>query len=299
MSLSPDAIPVVSIVTPSFNQAEYLDRCVRSVVEQGYPRLEYVIIDGGSTDGSVDIIRQHHDQLSYSVSEPDNGMYDGLNKGFSRTSGEIMAWLNADDMYTPWAFSVVAEIFDAFPEIEWLSSAFPLAWDRKGRGVKCAHLPGFNRQAFYRGLNLPGIARGAHGFIQQESTFWRRSLWDRAGGQLDASLRLAADFDLWARFWQHADLYAVDVPLAGFRMHDNQKTARQFAQYLEEGLAVLRKHGGSPSGRVSAALRGLLTPRLPALAWPAAVALGLAYRGRLVTHMGRVEKWTVTQTPVF
>src|SRR5438132_13711050 len=104
-------VPRITVVTPSFNQAEFLERTLRSVLDQGYPNLEYVVIDGGSTDGSVDTIRRYADRLAYWVAQPDSGQYDAINKGFQRTSGEVMAWINSDDKYAPWAFAVAAEVF--------------------------------------------------------------------------------------------------------------------------------------------------------------------------------------------
>jgi glycosyltransferase involved in cell wall biosynthesis len=250
--------PKMCIVTPSFNQRQFIEETIRSVLEQGYPNLEYIIIDGNSTDGSTDIIRKYEQQLAYWVSEPDGGQYDAINKGFSKTTGEIMAWLNSDDKYTPWAFSVVADIFSTFPQVEWLTTSYGLNWDRLGRAVWCSHTGGFNRHAFFKGANLPGRDWYATGWIQQESTFWRRSLWDRAGGHIDASLKLAGDFDLWAKFFRHTDLYAVSSPLGGFRVHGNQKTAHHMQTYLEEAEDILHRYGGHPYGRFESAIRRFL-----------------------------------------
>src|SRR5258708_5296321 len=113
--------PSISIITPSYNQVSFLEETIQSVLQQDYPNLEYVIIDGGSTDGSVEIIQKYADRLTHWVSEPDGGQYDAVNRGFQYTRGEIMAYINSDDKYTPWAFSVVGEIFESLPEIEWLT----------------------------------------------------------------------------------------------------------------------------------------------------------------------------------
>ena len=110
--------PRISVVTPSFNQSAFLEETLRSVLDQGYPNLEYIVIDGGSTDASADIIRKHAGRITCWVSEKDQGQYDAINKGFARSTGEIMAWLNSDDKYLPWTFSVVGEIFASRPEVE-------------------------------------------------------------------------------------------------------------------------------------------------------------------------------------
>ncbi len=223
-------LPKISLVTPSYNQADFLEETIRSVLDQGYPSLEYVVIDGGSTDGSQDIIRKYESRLAYWVSERDGGQYDAINKGFSRTSGEIMAWLNSDDKLTPWALDVVADVFSSRGDIEWLTTLHQLVWDERGRAVACRSTNGYSRQGFLRGENLTRPGVHTKGWIQQESTFWRRTLWNRACGRVDTSYRLAADFELWARFFQHSELYGVSAPLGGFRMHPDQKTAH----HLEE-----------------------------------------------------------------
>jgi len=286
-----DTWPTISLVTPSFNMAGYLDAALRSVLDQHYPALEYFVVDGGSTDGSIDIIRSHEARLAGWISEPDGGMYDALNKGFARTSGEIMGWLNADDLHTPWALRLVAEVFAALPQVEWLTTLTPLVWDAEGKPIARHETIGFCRRGFLRGENLPGLRVQGATPIQQESTFWRRSLWERTGGRLDTRWRLAGDFELWARFFQQAHLHAIEAPIAGFRIHEGQQTASRLQSYCDEARRILSLHGGRPSGTWTSHLRMRLLPALPArrMMWK----LGLLWPRPVCRHKGRSGGWQV------
>lgn len=228
--------PKISIVTTNFNQAAYLEDTILSILNQGYPNLEYIVIDGGSTDGSVEIIKKYSDRLAYWVSEPDKGMYDGLQKGFSRATGEIMAWINSDDMYLPKSLFSVAEIFSKFPQVNWLLG-FPVIYDMQGRIVECSHT--------FRQWSKYDIYIGHYRWIQQESVFWRRSLWEKAGATLDTSLRYAGDFELWNRFFKIDRLHVTTALLSGFRMRTDQLSLKQRDAYEEEIASILAKNSYS------------------------------------------------------
>jgi glycosyltransferase involved in cell wall biosynthesis len=229
--------PKISVITPSFNQGRFLEKTIRSILDQEYPNLEYIIMDGNSTDGSADKIRKYESRLSYWESRPDNGQYDAIQKGFDKSSGEIMAYLNSDDLYFPWTLQVVGEIFAAFPEMEWLTTSCTSATPPEGKFPLLFNRYNRSHRRFFESRG--SLLRQRH-FLQQEATFWRRSLWEKAGARLETSLKYAGDFELWSRFYQHTTPVTVHIPLAMFRIHTEQKTA-SLDQYILEAEAVLAK----------------------------------------------------------
>ena len=226
-------LPAISIITPSFNQGEFLEECIDSVLSQNYPNLEYIIMDGGSSDGSVEIIKKYEKYLAYWQSQPDGGQYNAINDGFKKTTGEIMAWLNSDDKYHHNAFFKVAHVFSTHENVEWLTGRHTL-WDKDGavQLIETEWLPEHSREKFFqKQYDKP--------WIQQESTFWRRSLWEKAGSGLATDLDYAGDLELWLRFFRFAPLYTVDALLGGYRVHGNQKAALFMDKYREEAERVI------------------------------------------------------------
>jgi glycosyltransferase involved in cell wall biosynthesis len=229
------SFPRISVVTANYNQAAFLEQTILSVLSQGYPNLEYIVIDGGSTDGSVEIIRKYEDQLAYWISEKDNGLYDALQKGFSKATGEIMAWINSDDLYHRQAFFTVASIFGKFPQVRWLMGSNSY-FDEDGNCFTYERDIFEERWSKWRAYLFDGS------FIQQESVFWKRALWEEAGGHISGEYSLAADFELWLRFFRYAELYSTSFLLGGFRMRKSGQLSDKYRkQYLEQVKTLLAR----------------------------------------------------------
>lgn len=221
--------PRITVVTPSFNTAGYIEAAMQSVLSQNYPDLEYIVIDGGSTDGTREIIEQYDGQLFYWCSEPDDGQYAAIQKGFKRSTGDIMLWINSDDMLVPGSLAAIAGIFGKFSgTVDWLTG-IPAYWDEAGNMFRI-----FDVERYKLMLLRNGCYEGrAIGWVMQEGTVWTRKLWERAGGTLNTSLTYAGDFELWLRFAHHADLYTVSAVLGGNRRRSGQKTEDDAAYYRE------------------------------------------------------------------
>jgi len=214
MGLEEKKYPKISIITPSYNQGHYLEETILSIIGQNYPNLEYIIIDGGSKDNSVEIIKKYEKYLTYWTSEPDRGHGHALNKGFHRSTGEIMAWINSDDKYHPDAFKKVAEIFDQFKDVNWIVGKNSW-WDDTGKMT--------SQKYIFK--NIFDFLRGNYDWIQQESVFWRRSLWDKTGGKINENYRFMVDGELWCRFFLKDKLYHVDLLLSGYRSYGVNRAA--------------------------------------------------------------------------
>jgi glycosyltransferase involved in cell wall biosynthesis len=227
------SLPRISLVTCSFEQARFLEATLRSVLQQGYPALEYLVIDGGSRDGSVDIIRRYEAALAYWISEPDDGQTAALIKGFTRANGEIMGWLCSDDLMLPGSLRAVGEFFEAHPDIAAVYG--DALWiDEQGRLLRPKKEIAFNRFVF----------RYAHNYIPQPSMFWRRRLYAAVGG-LDPRFDVAMDGDLWDRFATHARIEHLPRFLSCMRYYASQKTRSLRSRARSEDAEV--RHRAAPS----------------------------------------------------
>lgn len=230
-----------SIITPSYNQARYLEATIQSVLNQDYPEVEYIIIDGESTDGSADIIHKYAPRLAGWVSERDQGQTDAINKGFARARGDILAWINSDDTYEPGALSAAAAYFQAHPETGLVYGDANFI-DGKGRSI--GRFPA--AQTDYRRL------RQGYVHIPQQASFFRADLW-RKVGPLDPSFYFAMDYDLWVRLAALSPVVYLPGRLwANFRLHGDAKTVAADDRCWPEMLRVHYREGGSPLSMIVA-----------------------------------------------
>ena len=208
------ALPRISIVTPSYNQARFLEQSMRSILDQGYPNLEYIVMDGGSTDGSAEIIHRYAERLAYWVSAPDGGQADAIRQGFARATGEILGWVNSDDLLLPGSLEHVASRFCRHPEADFLAGGY-VSIDQGGQVTWC-HWP--VTPTFER-LLLVGF------YLGQPACFSTRRVYDRVGG-VDSSFHFCMDVDLFLRILRQGKAISTARLLACFRSHPTSKSAR-------------------------------------------------------------------------
>ena len=230
-------LPKISVVTPSLNQGRFLEECITSVIKQDYPDFEYIIIDGGSTDNSLDIIAEYKQYLAYSVSEPDNGQSSAISKGFKKAKGELVAWLNSDDYYLPGAFRKVAEAYGRDPEA---SFYFGNGLRVDSKGMKKSRFfesetVNFNRDALLYCLN----------YILQPATFINSSYLKKINF-LDEDLHYGMDTDLWLRLSKEKMPAFVPETLSVSREYGNTKTSTGSFQRIEELRQIAERHTGQP-----------------------------------------------------
>jgi len=228
--------PKISIVTPSYNQEQFIEETIRSVLLQGYPNLEYVIIDGGSIDDSVRIIKKYEKWISDWISEKDNGQSDAINKGFEIAAGSIMAWLNSDDLFAKDTLHLIATQYK--PGLKWWTGKI-LKLDRNGTLV--------SGNAKVTSVSYCELLH-ARRIIHQVATFWTRELWNKSGRKVKP-YHFAIDYELWLRFSELEKATPIDQSLGILRVHEQAKTGtiEKYRSYLAEcdvvRLEEYRKHG--------------------------------------------------------
>lgn len=219
----------ISIITVSYNAVKTIEQTIRSVVEQDYADKEYIIIDGGSTDGTKEIIEKYKPYLAFYVSEPDNGMYDALVKGFNHATGDVYAYINADDFYQPHAFSTVMEVLEKRQDVKWvtgINATYNLHNQITDVVIPYKYSSDLIKKGLYNGKWLP--------FIQQESTFWRKELMQYIDYNYFSKLHLAGDYYLWYCFSSYANLDIISCILSGFRICKGQLSENLDAYRAEQ-----------------------------------------------------------------
>ena len=222
--------PKVSIVTPSYNQAKFLERTILSVLNQNYPNLEYVIIDGGSTDGSVEIIKKYEEYLAYWISEPDKGQADAINKGFKTFKGKIFAYLNSDDTYCDGTLRKVVDYFGNHPDVYLVYGDYVLI-DAQDNVIKYKKEIEFDYNVLLYGFS----------YIPQPTVFFKREVLSEIGF-LDTRLECAMDYDYWLRVAKEYNIKHIPSYLANFRIHEGSKTQNETALSKKEALFLREKY---------------------------------------------------------
>jgi glycosyltransferase involved in cell wall biosynthesis len=222
-------LPRISIVTVCYNMENYIEKTILSVLSQNYANLEYIIVDGGSTDNTLTIINKYRNQISKIICEEDESMYEALIKGFNSSTGDILAWLNADDSYFPWTFDTVSKIFIDNEKTNWIGG-IPAFLD-EDRNLTNIYTHAGAKPSYF--IVNGWFREDLFGFLQQEGMFWRRELYFGSGG-LDINYKYAGDFELWTRFAAKSELVTVAIPLGAFMKRSTGISINSRNEYLKE-----------------------------------------------------------------
>lgn len=232
------SLPRISIITPSFNQGDFIEETIQSVLEQGYPNLEYIIVDGGSPDGTLDIIKKYERWLSW-ISEPDRGQAHAINKGLCMATGEVIAYLNSDDLYQPGALFQVGNFFADHPDASWVTG--------KCRIIDSDNLEIRNIITWYKNFWLLVKSYSVLlviDYISQPATFWRKSIMDEVGF-FDESLYYTLDYDYSLRVGKNNRLWVINDYLASFRVHPSSKTTYSTVMQFKSDFEVANQYTSS------------------------------------------------------
>ena len=275
--------PRISLVTPSYNQGAFIEETLRSVLLQRYPNLEYIIMDGGSTDNSREIIQRYAPYLAHWCSEKDNGQSDAISRGFALSTGDILGWVNSDDLLLPGCLLNVANYFVRHPEVDCVVGG-TLVIDQFG---KTSRNPFGLPRIVKGGRETIGALLGRRGCsFMQPASFWRREAYLAAGG-LDSTLRYAMDYDLYLRLAERKPFGHLDEMLACFRVHPSSKTAVLQSVYRAERNMLLQRHGVCDNTLRSSLYRAYLAVRNTARNLPDRIAFALGIANTpLITRRG-------------
>jgi glycosyltransferase involved in cell wall biosynthesis len=233
-------LPKITLITPSFNQGLFIEKTIKSVLEQGYPDLEHIVIDGGSTDQTLDILRAYGQQLTW-LSEPDRGQTHAINKGLRLATGEVIGYVNSDDMLLPGSLLKVGHFFRDHPQASWLTGRCRMI-DQNDEEVR-------KLITFYKNLWLQmrrSQMLAVMDYISQPATFWRRQVIEDVG-YFDERHNYAMDYDYWLRLGKQYKLWYLDEYLACFRLHPASKGGSSFEAQFEDDMQVARSHIESPT----------------------------------------------------
>lgn len=231
-------LPKISIVTPSFNQARFIRATIDSVLSQDYPNLEYFVMDGGSTDGTLEILKSYGNRLNW-VSQKDCGQGDAINKGMRRSKGEIIGYLNSDDVYLPGALKRVGEYYSA-TRADWITGDC-LTIDENGIKSRNNWVFSYYKR-FLMAIYSPLTLKLADSMLPQPSTFWSRKAYERVG-EFDVKYHYALDYDYWLRMAKYYVPHDLKVPLSGFRIQRDSKSQTGRVKLMAEGMVTLRENG--------------------------------------------------------
>jgi glycosyltransferase involved in cell wall biosynthesis len=222
--------PKISIVTPSYNQGEFLERTILSVLNQNYPNFEYIIIDGGSTDRSVEIIKKYGKYLTYWVSEKDNGQAHAIYKGFEKSTGQFLAWLNSDDTYLPGAFFKIVKAFQKYTKANLVFGNIYFSNEYDKIIGECRFTKVSINNLIYEDLSLG-----------QQSTFWTKDIYNKVGG-INPRYDFCMDFDLFTRIASFKPLFYISEYIASFRLHQHAKTSIMLKTWHRERQEIVKRY---------------------------------------------------------
>lgn len=244
MLVSMARLPTVSVITPSFNQGQFIQETIDSVLAQDYSKLEYWVIDGGSTDGTLAVLKQYGRKVHW-LSEKDKGQSDAINKGLERATGEILTYINSDDVMAPGAVRQVVKAFQTHPKAMWLTGDYDVIDERGHRRESIVVLYKRVQRLLMRRPTLQRILLGINNPIVQPSTWWRRSAYEKVG-KFNERLHFTMDYEYWMRLLALGSVLIIPKRLSSFRVHSSSKGGSGYSQQMVEQLSVAQRFGASP-----------------------------------------------------